>query len=385
MAKKRANSEGSIYKRANGTWSVQATLQGHRLSQTFKTQGECQEWLKKTRGQIDDGMTLASTKISLREFLPGWLTSTKTTIGPRTWQHYEQLIRTYIIPNLGEIKVRDLRPENIQAFYNRLFDGEVGVYTIRKIHITLHGALQQAVKTGMIGRNPASFAQPPKEPANEMSILNESQVSQLLVAAQGHRLEALIHLAVISGMRQMELLGLKWSDLDWIKQTLKIERQLLKPNGNGVKFSAPKTRYGKRSIALGKKTVEILRKHYEQQQADQHKAGEAWKEYGLIFTTQNGTPINARNLLRDYKKLLHSAGLPPIRFHDLRHTAASILLNQGVPVIIVSRRLGHARASITLDIYGHLIPTMQNEVAEMIDDLVMPVAVKLEKKVESGL
>ena len=384
MAKKRANSEGSIYKRANGTWSVQATLQGHRLSQTFKTQGECQEWLKKTRGQIDDGMTLASTKISLREFLTGWLTSTKTTIGPRTWQHYEQLIRTYIIPNLGEIKVRDLRPENIQAFYNRLFDGEVGVYTIRKIHITLHSALQQAVRTGMIGRNPASFAQPPKEPANEMSILNESQVSQLLVAAQGHRLEALIHLAVISGMRQMELLGLKWSDLDWIRQTLKIERQLLKPDGNGVRFSAPKTRYGKRSIALGKKTVEILRKHYEQQQADQRKAGEAWKEYGLIFTTQNGTPINARNLLRDYKKLLHSAGLPPIRFHDLRHTAASILLNQGVPVIIVSRRLGHARASITLDIYGHLIPTMQNEVAEMIDDLVMPVAVKLEKKVESG-
>jgi integrase len=217
-----------------------------------------------------------------------------------------------------------------------------------------------------------------------MSILNESQVSQLLVAAQGHRLEALIHLAVISGMRQMELLGLKWSDLDWIKQTLKIERQLFKPNGTGVKFSAPKTRYGKRSIALGKKTIEILRKHYEQQQADQRKAGEAWTEYGLIFTTQHGTPINARNLLRDYKKLLHSAGLPPIRFHDLRHTAASILLNQGVPVIIVSRRLGHARASITLDIYGHLIPTMQNEVAEMIDDLVMPVAVKLKKKVEPG-
>jgi site-specific recombinase XerD len=201
MAKKRANSEGSIYKRANGTWSVQASMQGQRLSNTFKTQGECQEWLKKTRGQIDDGMTLASTKICLREFLTSWLISTKTSIGPRTWQHYEQLVRTYIIPNIGEIKVRDLRPENIQAFYNKLFDGQVGVYTIRKIHITLHSALQQAVRTGMIGRNPASFAQPPKEPANEMSILNESQVSQLLVAAQGHRLEALFHLAVISGMR----------------------------------------------------------------------------------------------------------------------------------------------------------------------------------------
>ena len=384
MAGKRGNSEGSIYKRSNGTWSVQATLQGHRLSRTFKTQRECQEWLKKTRGQIDDGMTLASTKIGLGDFLSGWLTSTKTSKGRSTWQHYEQLIRTYIFPHLGEIKVRDLRPEHIQSFYNRLFDEHVGIYTIRKIHTTLHSALQQAVKTGMIGRNSASFVHPPKEPTNEMAILNESQVSQLLIAAQGSRLEALIHLAVISGMRQMELLGLKWNDLDWIKQTLKIERQLLKPDGEGVKFSSPKTRYGKRSISLGAKTIETLRKYYEKQQAEQCKAGEAWKEYGLIFTTQNGTPIHPRNLLRDYKKLLHTAGLPPIRFHDLRHTSASILLNQGVPVITVSRRLGHAKASITLDIYGHLIPTMQTEVAEMIDDLVMPVTVELSKKVEPG-
>ena len=384
MAKKRGNNEGSIYKRANGTWSVQATLQGRRLSHTFKTQWECQEWLKKTRSQIDNGMTLASTKISLGEYLTSWLTSTKTSKAPNTWQHYKRLIRNYIIPNLGEIKVRDLRPENIQAFYNRLFDRQVGVYTIRKIHGTLHSALQQAVKTCMIGRNPASFAQPPREPANEMDILTESQVGQLLVAAQGHRLEALYYLAVISGMRQMELLGLKWNDLDWVKQTLKIERQLLRPDGDGVNFSSPKTRYGKRSIALGTKTIEILRKHHERQQAERLKGSEVWKEYGLIFTTSNGTPIHPRNLLRDFKKLLHDTGLPPFRFHDLRHTAASILLNQGIPVITVSRRLGHARASITLDIYGHLIPTMQNDVAELIDDLVMPVAVQLYKKVEAG-
>ncbi len=131
-------------------------------------------------------------------------------------------------------------------------------------------------------------------------------------------------------------------------------------------------------------SIDILRKHYEQQQAEHRKAGEAWKEYGLIFTTRFGTPISPRNLLRDFKKLLHNAGLLRIRFHDLQHTAASILLNQGIPVITVSRRLGYARASITLDIYGHLIPTMQNEVAELIDDLVMPMAVQLDKKVEPG-
>jgi integrase len=209
----------------------------------------------------------------------------------------------------------------------------------------------------------------------EMTILNESQVSQLMVAVINHRWEALFHLAIVSGAREMELLGLKWTDLDWIKQTLKIERQLVRPDARGEMFSAPKTRLGKRTIALGSKTIEMLRKHYERQQDERRAAGEAWKEYGLIFTTSNGTPIHPRNLLRDFKKLLSDAGLPIIRFHDLRHTAASLMLNSNIPPIVVSRRLGHAKASITLDVYGHLIPSMQTEAAEKIDELVTPIPV----------
>ena len=147
-------------------------------------------------------------------------------------------------------------------------------------------------------------------------------------------------------------------------------------------FRSPKTRLGKRTIVLGTKTIEILRKHQEYQQQEHLSTGEAWKEYGLMFTTRNGTPIHPRNLLRDFKKLLIVAGLPPIRFHDLRHTAASILLNQGIPIITVSRRLGHARASITLDVYGHLISTSQNDVAELIDNLLLPIAVQFDQKVE---
>jgi integrase len=153
-----------------------------------------------------------------------------------------------------------------------------------------------------------------------MAILNESQVSQMLVAAKGHRWEALYHLAVISGMRQMELLGLKWTDLDWIRQVLRVERQLIRPGKHGVQFSAPKTRFGKRSILLGRRTVEILRGHYDRQQMERLAAGDKWCEHGLIFTNSLGGPIDPRNLLRDYKRLLHEAGLPNIRFHDLRHT-----------------------------------------------------------------
>lgn len=382
MAKKRGNSEGSIYKRPNGTWSAQVTLQGRRLSRTFRTQKECQDWMKKTIGQIDDGMTLASTKIILDDFLASWMTSKKTTMTSRTWKQYEYYIRAYISPNIGKVKIRNLRPDHIQTLYNKLYEEQVGIDTIRKLHDALHSALQQATRTGMVSRNPASFVRPPKKPETEMKILNESQVSQFLIATQGHPWEALFHLAVISGMRQMELLGLKWTDLDWGRQTLKIERQLLRPEGEVVQFAPPKTRYGKRSIVLGNKTIEILRKHHDRQRMDQKKAGDGWKENGLIFTTRNGTPIHPHNLCRDFKKLLKDAGLPPIRFHDLRHTAASILLNQDIPVISVSRRLGHARASITLDVYGHLIPTMQEEMADMIDDLVMPTAVQIEKKLK---
>jgi integrase len=384
MARKRANKEGTVYKLPSGRWCVQLSLDAQRMSKTFDTQKEGLDWIRKTRGQIDDGMNYANTKITLGDFLKSWLTSTKPTRQRSTWVKYEQICRNYIIPNLGQVKIQNLRPEHIQIFYSSLLDNEVGDYTIIKVHTVLHSALKQATRTGMISRNPASYAQPPKEPATEMAILNESQVSQLLVAANGHRWEALYHLAIVTGMRQMELLGLKWTDLDWIRQALKIERQLLRLDGNGVEFSSPKTRYGKRSVALGGKTVEVLRAHNERQQVERLAAGGRWVENGLIFANSLGGPIHPRNLLRNFKQLLRDAGLPAIRFHDLRHTAASLMLNAGIPVIVVSRRLGHARASITLDVYGHLIPSMQSEAAELIDQMVTPVAVEFNKtKIES--
>jgi len=243
----------------------------------------------------------------------------------------------------------------------------------------LHSALQQALKTGIITRNPASPTSPPKQPIKEMAILNESQISQFLVTAIGHRWEALYHLAIITGMRQMEILGLKWVDLDWVKQTIKVERQLERPDGkSGVHFSAPKTRLGRRTIALGGKTIQVLQNHYERQQEQRLKASDDWTEYDLIFTNRNGGPIHPRNLLRNFKQLLDESGLPAIRFHDLRHTAASLMLNNGIPPIVVSRRLGHSKASITLDIYGHLIPSMQAQAADLMDELVTPIAVQLE-------
>ena len=377
MAKKRGNNEGSIYQRANGTWRAQIALDGRRLSYTGKTRKDCQEWLKKTIGQIDDGMTFASTQIGLDEFLSRWLTSTKHAMRQRTWTQYDQIIRNYIAPSLGKQKVKDIRPDQIQRVYDQLIEKAVGIPTIRKVHTVLQSALNYALKLGMVRRNPACLTIPPREPEKEMLILEEAQISILLIATKDSRFEALFQVAITTGMRQMELLGLKWTDLDWIKRTIKVERQLIRPDGNTVpKYAPTKTKFGRRVVDLGVQTIEILRKHLERQQNERLTAGDRWVENGLIFTTRFGTPIHPRNLLREFKTLLKKTGVPPIRFHDLRHTAASLMLNHGVPVIVASRRLGHAKPSITLDIYGHLIPSMQAEAAQLLDELVTPVEIQ---------
>lgn len=258
--------------------------------------------------------------------------------------------------------------------YNLLLAQGVGTYTVLKIHTVLHSALGHALKTGMIARNPVSLTMPPKEPSEQMKILDESRVSQLHIAAKGNRLEALLHLTLATGMREMELLGLKWNDLDWVKQTLKIERQLMRPEEGKISFAPPKTKSGKRSLKLGLKTIEMLRAHNNRQQGERIAAGERWKEHDLIFPNSLGGSIHQRNLLRDFKKLLREAGLSEIRFHDLRHTAASLMLNRGIAPIVISQSLGHARTSITLDVYGHLMPSMQNEAANVIDELITPIA-----------
>ncbi len=373
MKRRRGNGEGSIYHKPNGSWRSLVSLQGKRLTRTFKTREEAQLWIRKTLDQIDNGLTYTSTKRTLTEHLNTWLEFERPVLRPSSMIHYEQIVRMYLIPNLGRISLRDLRIEHIQGFYTRLIAKGIGAHTIRKIHHVLHRSLNLAVETGMIERNPASYAHPPKKPTVEMSILDESQASHFMISIIGHRWEALFRLDLVTGMRQMEILGLKWTDLDWLRLTVRIERQLVRPDGHGVKFIEPKTKSGKRVIDLDETTIKLLRDHYECQQQERVEAGEKWQEFGLIFTSSIGTPIDSSDLRREFYKLLKEAGLPRIHFHGLRHTAASLMLNHGVPAIIVSKRLGHARVSITEDIYAHALPTMQAEAAKLISDLITPV------------
>jgi integrase len=373
MARRRGNNEGSLHQKANGSWKAAVTLQGKRLSKTYKTRQEAQDWLKQMLREIDDGLTYACTKMTLEEYLADWLITEKSVMRQSTWSYYDQLTRSYINPNIGRILLRDCRTENIQKFYNRLVNRKIGAPTIQKMHKLLRSALGNATKTGLISRNPVTYAKPPSVPFTEMKILDESQVSKFLVSIIGHKWEALFYLAITTGMRRGELLGLKWDDVDWIKQTIKVDRQVSSTSKTTVKFLPLKTRFSKRIIMLGQKTIAILREQNEHEQSKRLAAANRWVENGLIFTNSRGGPLCPNYMTAEFHKLLEASGLPSIRFHDLRHTAASIMLNNGIPIIVVSRRLGHSKASTTLDVYGHLIDNMQSEAATLMDDLITPV------------
>lgn len=383
MAKRRGNNEGSIHKRENGTWRAQISIEGKRLGFSGKTRKECSDWLNQTLRQMEVGLTFQGANTILKDYMKEWVKSVRSSLRLTTWVQYDQIIRDYIIPGLGSIKIKDLRPGQIQEFYNRSVDTGVGLRTVQVTHAVLHRALNQAVKLGMLSRNPASVTDPPKVKQKEMMFYDEYQVHKLLIASQvsDERYFALYKLAVTTGMRQAELLGLKWQDVDWGRGTVKVLRQLKREKGKGLVFGQPKTQRGVRTIKLGNLTVDILSQHRRQQLEERKMAGLRWQENNLIFPSTIGTPTQPTKLLKRFKRLIRDAGLPEIRFHDLRHTAASLMLNNGVPVIVASRVLGHSNPSITLDIYGHLISSMQGAVAEMMDELttlkVLPIAPQL--------
>ena len=378
MTRKRGNNEGSITKLPSGSFRAQITLDGKRLNYTARTRKECQEWLRKTLNHIDEGLTFKGTQITTGEYLTGWLIDTKPSLRPKPAHQYGKLIENHIIPALGKVKLKDLRPGHINALYRNRLESGIGTRTIRYIHSTLHRALQVAVNQGLLTRNPASGCTPPRYVHDEMTIFNESQVTTFLIAARGSRHEALYTMAVKTGMRQGELLGLKWSDLDWTTGQLQVKRQVQRVKGQGFVFLEPKTRSGRRTVQLGEAMLQALRKHKEMQDLEKSFAGARWQEYDLIFASTVGTATDLNNLGKEFRKILATTGLPKIRFHDLRHTAASIMLKHNIPVLTVSRFLGHARASITLDIYGHLIPGMIEEVGKLMDDVITPVPVDLE-------
>lgn len=373
---RRSNTEGSIFKRSYGSWRAQVTIGGQRMSFTSKTQRECREWLRTTISEFKDGFDPRMGKIKLEDFIEGWISSIQSTHRSNSVELYESVIRRQVLPILGERMLIELKPQHIQALYNQKIKDGYSAHAVNQIHKILHVVFEHAKKLRLIARNPSSGTTPPVPITTEMNFFDENQVQTLLLTAKSilDRYFPLYYVAIHSGMRQAELLGLKWTDLDLQKKTLKIQRQAIRPKGGGYEFRLPKTKAGKRTIILGSSALEVLREHQEVQFQMIKQKGDRWQKLDLIFPSSIGTPVVASNLRTAFRRLLANTNLPKIRFHDLRHTAASIMLNYGIPVIIVSRRLGHAKPSITMDVYGHLISSKQKEAAQLMDEILTPVS-----------
>lgn len=253
----------------------------------------------------------------------------------------------------------------------------IGERSILVMHTIINNNFREAIQNGTLFNNPVRSVSTPKYSIPEMDFYSEYETTQLLSVVKGTSLECLIQLAITTGMRQSEILALKWTDLDRGRNTLTIQRQLRRKFEGRNYYSSLKTSAARRTISLGLDTMQKLQEHSKRQNTEKVRMGNRWEENDLIFPSAKGTPMSQRNLLRLFKKVLCESGLRELRFHDLRHTAASLMLNHGVPILIVSKRLGHSKVSVTLDTYGHLLPGMEQVTADFIDSLVTPVEVKL--------
>jgi integrase len=376
---KRNNQEGSISKRGSRYRAQTIPVKGKRASRSFKTKAEAQEWLRSMQTKLDRGFDYQGSKVSLGEYLTQWLEAAKAYLRDMTAIHYQQVIRSHILPGIGSVRLADLTLFRLERFYSELVQAGVGIRTVRIVHSILHISLGKAVHYGLLMTNPTQGAALPRYQHAEMRVLDESQVVQFLVAAHGSHYEALYYLAINTGMREGELFGLKWSDLHWDMGVLYVQRQVQSIPGKGKIFTEPKTVAGRRPLKLGEGVLQKLRIHKEQQAFQKALAVNKWKENDLVFPTRIGTPEDPGNLRKDFLRVLDMAGLPHIRFHDLRHTSASIQLNRGVPILVVSKRLGHAKPSTTLNVYSHLYMESQDEPARIMDEILTPVLVTLPK------
>jgi integrase len=386
MAKKRRSKhEGTVYQREDGTWRTQLSYKGKRYSFSANNEMACHQWRIQKREQLERGEDYDLTRRYVADYLSEWIHLYQVRLKENTAYQYKLTIDRHIVPYIGKIELLSIHPMQLERFYRQLLDEGRGRRTVEMVHRVLSNAFKHAVRYRIIPSNPAEGAILPKKQKKEMLVWNEYQVQTFLQFATGSRYESLYQLAILTGMRQAELFGLKWGDIDWNLRLLHVRRQAQALETGGWQFTDPKTRAGTRSIQLGEGSLSALRAQRIRQDAEKALAGNRWKEYDLVLTSSLGTPIHRSNFRIDFNRIIKEAGIPKIRFHDLRHTAASLMLMHGIPMLAVSQILGHSKPSITLDLYGHYVPGIQNGAAELMDRLVMPVGVQLGVEIQPGM
>lgn len=372
MAKRRSPNEGAVYQRKDGRWVGAITLgyEGERRKRRVfygRNKQEVREKVRAAQRKLDEGSTLPSDRLKLGAYLQQWLKAVKPSLRPNTFRRYEQYVHLHITPKLGRMPLTKLTAGDLQALYADRLDAGLSPTTVRHLHMLVHKALSQAMRWNLCTWNVADLVDAPRRGRQEMGTLNAEQAQALIAAAAGERLGAAIILAVTTGMRRGEILGLHWRDVDLEHGSAYVRTSLQWVKGGPV-FAEPKTAKSRRQVVLTRVAVEALRAHRLAQTEERLRRGAVWQDQDLVFANEIGGPVEPHNFIRrTVKRTLKAAGLPSIRFHDLRHTAATLLLGQGVHPKLVSEMLGHADIGTTLNLYSHVTPAMHGQAAAAMD------------------
>lgn len=366
--KRRGRGEGAIFKRRDGSWCAAITAgygqDGKRRRKYVyaKTKRQVQEKLMRLQAGALDGFIESNGRLKVGEFLHDlWLDSViRPKSRPSTCRLYETTIKKHIGPWIGGIQLCKLTPVHVQNLYATLERERRSPRLREMVHARLHCALRHALRMGMISRNPCEVVDRPRAASKTMRVLDGRQAKLFLGFAKNDRLYALYLLAVTTGLRQGELLGLQWAEVNFDQRTLSVQHSLAE-NAGKFYLETPKTKKGRRLVELTSQAVEALREHRKSMIREGNSG--PW-----VFCDSEGGPLRKSNLIRrSFKPLLRNAGLPSIRFHDLRHTAATLLFAQGAHPKVVQELLGHAKIGLTLDLYSHSVPTLQRETVDRME------------------
>lgn len=328
----------------------------------FNTKKEAQEECAKMITELINGNFVEKSKLTLEKYMSDFLESKKPTIRENTFSTYLGISKNYIVPYFGKTLIQNIGASDISKMYAKLLE-KVTSSTVRDVHKVLSLALNQAYKWGIIKNNPMQLIKKPKPNKKELRIWDKPQFQLFLSTVKPHRLYIAFHLALSTGMRQSEILGLRWKDVDLKNATLQIV-QTLSHDGKKI-MSSTKSKSGSRQITIDTSTIEAL-KHHRKIMLEERMQVDSFEDYGLVISTSKGTPQRPRDLMRVFYRYMKMIDVPKIAFHDLRHTHATLLLSEGINPKIVAERLGHADMRTTLEIYSHVLPNMQKEAAERI-------------------
>jgi integrase len=369
---RRGFGEGNIRKRGENRWEARVRITSRdgakrRVSVYGRTRAEVQQRLRKVQAEHERGALPVGPNPTVGAFLAQWLAAVKATVRPKTYTSYEGTVRLHLVPHIGKVRLRNLTPAQVQGVLTVKAEARLSPRSVRYVLMVLRIALGQAERWGMVSRNVARLVDGPRVPYRAVTVLTPQQCRRLLEAARGNRLEALYALTLALGLRRGEVLGLRRVDVDLDRRRLTVGAALQRVPGRGLVLVETKTARSRRVITLPEVCMAALRAHRVRQIQDKLVAGSRWVETGFVFTTEIGTPLDGDAVGRRLRRLLLDAGLPLVRFHDLRHSAASLLLAQGVAPRVVMDVLGHSQMGVTMNTYSHVMPSLVDAAAAAVD------------------